>query len=307
MSDDAKAWGDFWAKNTGGKNGGPNNSTDGGGCLPDRWAAIEEAQQESWRGFVADLPQEAALLDLATGDGRVLRWMRAVRGDLALKGIDLAPELPSAPEGTETLGGIAMEKLPFEADSFDAAVSQFGFEYGDTVKVAAEMARVLKKGGKVGLMVHRGDGPILEHNAKRRAEIGWALDEKKVDALVANALQAPGGGAAIAAQVAGAISLLGANKFGENSPAWEIPEAMRRACVMGQKGEAQAILDTLAAIKVQAANEIGRINSLEKACARADAREDVIAAFATQGLDLAETREVAEPSGRPLADFLIFS
>ena len=102
MSDDAKAWGDFWANNSGG---------DGSGCLPDRWAVIEQAQQSAWHGFIADLQEGARVLDLATGDGRVLRWMKEKRGDLSLTGIDLAPRLPPAPSGTETRGGIAMEDI----------------------------------------------------------------------------------------------------------------------------------------------------------------------------------------------------
>lgn len=49
---DAAAWSDFWAANAGGS---------AGGCLPQRWAAIEEAQRAAWRGFIADLPEGAAL------------------------------------------------------------------------------------------------------------------------------------------------------------------------------------------------------------------------------------------------------
>lgn len=62
-----------------------------------------------------------------------------------------------------------MESLPFRDGEFAAVISQLGFEYGEVAKVAAEAARVLAPAGKVGLMVHRGDGPILEHSLARRA------------------------------------------------------------------------------------------------------------------------------------------
>ena len=62
-----------------------------------------------------------------------------------------------------------MEDLPFEDDSFDGAVSQFGFEYGDVVAGAAEMLRVVKKDGVIALMVHRGDGPIHGRDRDRVA------------------------------------------------------------------------------------------------------------------------------------------
>ncbi|EAQ29224.1 hypothetical protein NAP1_00590 [Erythrobacter sp. NAP1] len=298
MSEDAKAWGDFWAHNAGG---------DASGCLPERWATIEQAQSAAWSEFVKPLPEGARVLDLATGDGRVLRWMRADRPDLVLTGIDLAPVLPPAPEGTETRGGVAMEELPFENDSFDAVVSQFGFEYGDTAKVAAEIARVLAPAGRVGLMVHRGDGPILEHNRKRQSEIEWALEDKKAADAVTQALNTPGAGPAVGAQVANVLARLGEAQFGESSPAWEIPEAIRRACLIGQRQGIDAAVETIAQIREQANNEIGRIASLANACARADDRANIERAFEANGLALKSRGQVTEPTGRALADFLTIS
>ncbi|QIQ86876.1 class I SAM-dependent methyltransferase [Erythrobacter sp.] len=298
--DDARAWGEFWKANAGG---------DSTGCLPERWAAIEAAQRAAWRGFAAQLGDGARLLDLATGDGRVLRWLREERSDLDLSGIDRAPELPPAPEGTATRGGVAMEDLTFEADSFDAVTSQFGFEYGDTAAVAGEIARVLAPGGRVGLMVHRGDGPILEHNRARQAAIGWAIEEKAVPATAIRALTDPRGGVDAAAQVAAAFAMLGERAHGRSTPAWEIPEAVRRTVLMGAErgADAAAITATIEAIAAQADNELGRIASLARACERADARGAIEAAFAAHGLAPGETVPVAEPSGRVLADFLTFS
>ena len=295
---DAAAWSDFWAANAGATQGG---------CLPQRWAAIESAQRTAWRGFIANLPEGARLLDLATGDGRVLGWMRADRSDLALEGIDLAPDLPAAPEGTSTRGGVAMEALPFPDATFAAVVSQFGFEYGDVAKVAAEIARVLAPGGTIGLMVHRGDGPILEHNLARRAAIDWVLGEQKLAQVVVTALEAPNGGPQVAAQVAAAVGIVGARKFGDESPAWEIPEALRRAVLLGTQAGDAAIRATIAEIEMRAANEIGRIASLERACATADRREEIIAGFAAHDLHPLSSEDVCEPSGRALASFLTFS
>lgn len=295
---DAAAWSDFWAANA---------DAPQGGCLPQRWAAIEEAQADAWRAFIAALPEGAKVLDLATGDGRVLGWMRAARGDLELTGIDLAPDLPAPPAGTTTRGGIAMESLPFGDGEFAAVVSQFGFEYGDVAKVAGEIARVLAPGGSVGLMVHRGDGPILEHNLARRVAIDWVLDEQRLGAILRQALDAPNGGPDVAAQVAAAIGIVGANRFGQDSPGWEIPEAMRRAVLLGAEAGRDSILATVTQIEARAANEVGRIASLERACAVADQREALAAAFAAQGLALRTTSDVCEPSGRAIAAFLTFS
>jgi ubiquinone/menaquinone biosynthesis C-methylase UbiE len=295
------AWGDFWALNS---KGGP--ASDSGGCLPQRWAAIEQAQQAAWHGFASELPEGAQLLDLATGDGRVLRWMLAKRTDLQLIGIDLAPKLPMPPAGTETRGGIPMEALPFEDGRFHAVTSQFGFEYGDVTKVADEIARVLAPGGKVGLMVHRGDGPILEHNRTRRNELLWALKEKAVARKVKSALKGGAAGIDRAAKIAGKVAEQGAQKYGQQSPAWEIPEAIRRSCLMGRQAGVGSIAETIGIIEGHAKNELGRIKSLAGACKTADARGVITAAFAAHDLPLRETLPIREPTGRELADFITF-
>ncbi|MEP0191658.1 MAG: class I SAM-dependent methyltransferase [Erythrobacter sp.] len=295
-------WGDFWSQTIQGE-----RTVHGGGCLPQRWAAIEDAQSSEWLAFIEDLPTSAKVLDLATGDGCVLRWMHEARPDLELKGIDLAPELPAPPPQMQILTGVAMEEVPFDDNSFAAVVSQFGFEYGDVTAIAAEIARLLDDKGKVGLMVHRGDGPILEHNRQRQSEINWALREKNVMQTVASALTAPNGGNEVAAQVAAALAMLGQKTFSESSPAWEIPEAMRRSILMGEKTSRQSILDAFAAIERHAVNEVGRIDSLANACATADARDVIVGAFSNHNLSLKSTNQVCEPSGRALADFLLFS
>lgn len=295
-------WDAFWAQNARAPGG---VSADGGGCLPQRWAAIEDAQRGAWANFVAPLPQDARLLDLATGDGRVLRWIQELRKDLVLTGTDLAPQLPPAPTGIAIQAGVAMEQLPFDDASFDAVTSQFGFEYGETDKVVAEISRVLAPSGQVGLMMHRGDGPILEHNSKRRDEIDWVLGSAEVMRRVRKKIKKQAELASIV-NMAAKIADEGAKRFGENSPGWEIAEAVRRTLVMGARSGVQSVLDTLKAIESQAQNEIGRISSLENACATADNREAIIAAFANHKIVERNTQDVCEPSGRAFADIVAF-
>jgi hypothetical protein len=163
------AWVDFWARN--------QASGDGGGCLPSAWERIVSAQVPVWQRFAARLPRKARVLDLATGDGRVMRWLLSQRRDLKLTGVDMAPELPAAPKGTKVRSGVRMEALPFGDDQFVAATSQFGFEYGDVPKAAAALTRVLAPDAMIGIMTHRADGPILAHNLKRKQQIEWAVEE----------------------------------------------------------------------------------------------------------------------------------
>lgn len=297
MNGDTEVWREFWADNA---------DESSSGCLPNRRASIEEAQRAVWREFIKGVPQGSRLLDLATGDARVLGWINDDRPDLRLIGVDVAPELPPAPEGAETLTDVPMEDLPFGGDKFAAVVSQFGFEYGDVDAAVEEISRVLAPGGIVGLMVHRGDGPILEHNLKRREAIAWVIEEKRVPQVVSAALTAPNGGIQAAAQVGAALAVLGANRYGEKSPAWEICEAIRLAVAMGQQDGAQSIVEAIATIEAKAGNELGRICSLESACQTADDREGVVAAFGAHGLEPQATTVVTEPSGRAFADFISF-
>ena len=295
-------WGDFWALNARGSAAGGSN-----GCLPQRWAAIERALSGQWFAFADSLASDAKVVDLATGDGRIMAWMRQKRPDLTCIGIDLSPSLPPAPEGTETRAGVPMETLPFEDNSMDAVISQFGFEYGDVAKVTTEIARVLAPGGRVGLIVHRGDGPLLEYYKERRAQLMWALKEKG-SARKARSLLKDGPTAIDkAASLAGKIAEQGAKRFGQQSPAWEIPEAIRRTCVMGRRSGVGSIIETIGVIEGHALNEIGRMNSLAGACKTADRREAINKAFGAHGLEPGETQPLSEPSGRAFADFISFS
>ena len=290
---DDKAWGEFWAHNA---------RKGGGGCMPQRWAAIEQAQQAAWQAFIEQVPGTPRILDLATGDGRVLAWLMQMRPGIEATGTDLAPQLPPPPAGAKVLAGVPMEELPFDDASFDVVTSQFGFEYGDTARTAREIARVLTHDGQVGLMVHRGDGPILEHNAIRREQIGWVLTEKALFTAVREALEA--GDAEGALELATVLAREGGERWGQASPGWEIPEAARRTLIYGTGGSRQQLLGTLDQIEHQAKNEIGRIESLGRACSVADDRGTLTTHLSDAGLALAGTYEVSEPSGRAFADFL---
>lgn len=294
---DHKAWGDFWAK---------QKASGGGGCLPDGWNNIERAQQEQWQAFAARIPQSARLLDLATGDGRVMGWLLEMRPDIACTGVDLAPVLPPAPVGTTSLAAVAMEQLPFADNSFDCVVSQFGFEYGDVATAAAEIARVLAPGGIVGLLTHRIDGPILAHNRERRRQIGWVFDRKGLFALARQLLALRGDGFAATPAAIASVVAEGAQRFGSGSVAWEIAEAVRQTLMLPKQVAAAEIAATLASVEEQARNEIGRINSLERACQVTAADASFAAAISAGGLHAVSVRAVKEAEGgNPFADFRI--
>ncbi|UIP06551.1 class I SAM-dependent methyltransferase [Erythrobacter sp. SDW2] len=294
---DEKAWGDFWSQQRG---------QGSGGCLPEGWRGIEASQRAAWRAFVRHLPSRVRLLDLATGDGRVMCWLREELPNLHAIGIDIAPQLPPAPAGTQIRAGVSMEQLPFEDASYDAVVSQFGFEYGDIAKVANEIARVLAPDGVVGLLTHRIDGPIMVHNRERQRQIGWIFERKNLFALAHETLAARGRAFAATPMAIAQIVEEGSWRFGPQSAAWEIAEAVRRTLVMQADIRTEEIAVLLRQIEALATNELERISSLERACKTTEDTAAFDAALAAAGLQ-AETVEVLHDhaSQRPCADFRI--
>ena len=290
---DERAWGSFWQREA--------SRGEGGGCLPTAYEAIDAAQREIWHEFASRLPKNAAVLDIATGDGRVMKHLLSDRRDLKPVGVDRAPSLPPAPRGASVKAGIAMENLPFPADKFAAVTSQFGFEYGAIDNAACEIARVLRSGGLVGLITHRKDGPVLAHNIARKAQIEWAIREqgvaRKLVGMRATGLPAkPVRLREIAAD--------GARRFGQTSAAWEIPEAAAQTLELGSRDTPAGLMRMLNSIEAQARNELGRISSLKRACETTAATEKFEQAL--EGADLTPVEVLAlriSENEPPFADF----
>lgn len=287
-------WDQFWSREQGSR---------GGGCLSARWQGIESQQRKAWQQFVRILPARAHVLDLATGDGRVMGWMIDSRRDLKLIGIDQAAEIPPPPKGTRARGGVGMEKLPFANTSQEAVVSQFGFEYGDQDAVLSEMLRVLKSGGRVGLMTHRLDGPILEHNRARRDGLEWVLREAELLAKARGSLVLRHVGVSVTPAIA-ATPGEARTRFGAGSAGWELAEAVVQTLSLGRNDDPRHVLQLLDTLEAKARNEIGRIDSLERACHGVADTDALRHRFERRGLHLESCSAVLEKSSeRPFADF----
>ncbi len=296
--DEAAAWGDFWAA-------GAKSKT---GCLPAGYLGIDAAQTKKWTEFAKTLPAKPRVLDLATGNGLVMRWMLQERRDAKLTGIDLAPKLPAPPKGTKMRAGVAMEKLPFHDGAFCAVTSQFGFEYGDTALISAEIARVMQADGRLAILTHRQDGPILAHNLERRKHLSWVLDDQNLIEQAKRSLTLRVAGiSAIPSKISQAPEE-GARLFGANSAAWEIAEAVRQSLGLGQRDTAANVHRLLDQIAAKAANERGRIDSLESACARTADEKGFLRAIVAGGLTQLSIEPVTEAdNAAPFADFRILA
>ncbi len=290
------AWSEFWALNKG--------SGQDGGCLPAGYQGINNTQKQAWSRFAPSLLKNARVLDLATGDGRVMAWLMATRRDLKVSGCDMAPELPIPPRGAKVKAGVRMEKLPYPDRQFACLTSQFGFEYGETAKVAAEAARVLRDDGVLAILTHRQDGPILAHNIKRRAQILWAIEEQGLPELAKRSLQLRRGGLAVVPEAITVAPAQGAAAHGAQSAAWEIAEAIRQSLVMGARDHPANVARLIDTIVSRARNELGRIASLEAACATTADEATFAHALEMAGFEALANEPLTE-SGQttPFADF----
>lgn len=135
---------------------------------PAGMSSYETYLREEWDGFLADASRGAStleavegmraelVLDIGCGAGQELIPL-VERGALGI-GIDPAPEIGRAPWGERRsrvafTRGIA-EQLPFRANTFDVIICRVALPYMDNRVALAEMARVLRSGGRLLLKIH---------------------------------------------------------------------------------------------------------------------------------------------------------
>ncbi|HRJ64930.1 class I SAM-dependent methyltransferase [Brevundimonas sp. UBA2416] len=129
-----------------------------------------------WAGWFQTFGAGAQLLDVATGNGQVAGYASRTAASagqaFAITGVDYA-DIESAGarplDGCRLMGGVALEKLPFPAASFDGASSQFGIEYADTRSALQELGRVLKPGGRALMLIHHSDSVITRQTVDQIA------------------------------------------------------------------------------------------------------------------------------------------
>jgi len=104
-----------------------------------------------------DLRAGSRVLDVAAGNGNVSlaaarRWCRVVATDYVPALLERASERARAERLSMELREADAEQLPFADESFDAVVSTFGVMFTpNQERAATELARVCKRGGRIGL------------------------------------------------------------------------------------------------------------------------------------------------------------
>lgn len=118
-----------------------------------------------------DLQPGQSLLDIGTGSGALDRWIVGWTGGANhITGADVSPYLIREATAMAESAGVgsaiaflpgSAEALPHSDGSFDAVLSVTTMEEVDADKMMAEMVRVTKPGGRIGVIVRAVDRPWL--------------------------------------------------------------------------------------------------------------------------------------------------
>jgi ubiquinone/menaquinone biosynthesis C-methylase UbiE len=114
----------------------------------------------------ASVGPEDVVLDVACGSGNAT--IPAAEAGAETTGLDITPELIEAGKRNAAEAGVEIEwiegdamDLPFEDETFDVVLSVFGCMFApDHAKTAQELARVLKRGGRLVVAAWRPEGNV---------------------------------------------------------------------------------------------------------------------------------------------------
>lgn len=150
----------------------------------------EATLETHWREFFADLPNGAAILDLACGNGHVAliaaRLSQETGKGFRIYGIDAAaidpPKYVPKEELLKTIEFTAqtpIEQMPYPQGQFDAVVSQYGIEFADS-RALAEAARVLKRGGKFCAITFAANTLPVTQSASKMRQSQYLINSTKL-------------------------------------------------------------------------------------------------------------------------------
>lgn len=270
-------WSGYWAKQ--GKSGG---------CVPNADPPFVAMLDMIWGDFAGRLQPGAKILDLATGDGSVLRRLQSAGRRFDLLGVDSATALPPAPKGIKLKPGISMERLPYADASFDAVTSQFGVEYGDPELVVAEIRRVLRPSGLFLFLVHHADSQVVCHNRARRDALVWASRDSGILAKARQLAQARMTFAIPTPDVFRQAVPAARQAFPDQAVAAEFHSAILAALELGANRPGREPIEIIVELDAKARSEIGRLDALDAAAQDKDRIEATVALLESVGL-LVET------------------
>lgn len=182
-----QAWSQFWQQ---------GYTTSFADDLPQNYQGSIKAY---WQSTVENLPENGAILDIATGNGAIaLIIAEAAKNQgkiLTIHAIDAANIAPQAssenPEIQELLSSIKfhpqtkIESLNLQRDvQFDLITSQFGVEYSQIAPAISAITQHLKPGGTFRSICHYIESPTYKYCLDDNNAYSLAIDKLKIPSLL---------------------------------------------------------------------------------------------------------------------------
>jgi len=150
-------------------------------CFGDEKENYSGTLKSNWYDFFHKIQPNNSILDLCCGNGSLESLFKEYNESLykstKIVGVDYAdlliPEDIKADKNVSFKIGTNIEKLPFEDNSFDVLISNFGVEYSNLEDSISEMIRVLKPLGRVQFISHVKESRLIA----KSNEIQHMLDE----------------------------------------------------------------------------------------------------------------------------------
>ena len=136
--------------------------------------------KEHWNTEFSDLGDRSTIADLGAGNGAILalakNYLQEHDGSFELIAVDYADigggRFYTEHPDIDVRGNTSIEATGLENECVDLCVSQFGFEYSDTSKAAAEVARILKSSGRFSGLMHHTSSPVTLRARSALEQIG---------------------------------------------------------------------------------------------------------------------------------------
>jgi ubiquinone/menaquinone biosynthesis C-methylase UbiE len=131
------------------------------------------AVNRHWQEKLKAIKKNTQILDLCTGNGFLISCLKTCNADfgsITVKGVDYAdvklPQELTECDNVKIYDQTSVENLPFNSNSFDYLVSNYGIEYSNLSNSLIEVARVSKINAKIEFFCHCPDSALISDSKK---------------------------------------------------------------------------------------------------------------------------------------------
>ena len=178
-----------------------------------------------WQMLVGELPDDARIIDLGTGNGAVPRHLnraaKCLGKTISIIGIDAASIDPTRTLGMDAdglagvtfIGDTDLTKTGFGDGSFQGATSQFAIEHAEAGKAVPELLRILDSGAPFQLLLLHASSPLVLSFVRQIGEIDTLMADDGLVPAMRHVLEEPSTRATDALEKAGRMHM---ERYGEN-------------------------------------------------------------------------------------------